>query len=68
MVASIEKLMPNNCVVTALVLVDMKTLCVVRVEKGVEPILYRVNYSFPTTSNLNKYFSIHIYKKSVSTF
>jgi len=43
-VASIEKLMPNNCVVTALVLVDMKTLCVVRVEKGVEPILYKLKY------------------------
>ena len=44
MVGSIEKLMPNNCVVTELVLVDMKTLCVVRVEKGVEPILYKLKY------------------------
>ncbi len=43
-VANIEKLMPNNCVVTALVLVDMNTLCVVRVEKGVEPILYKLKY------------------------
>jgi len=43
-VTTIEKMMPKNCVATALILVEMKTLCVVRVEKGVEPILYRLKY------------------------
>lgn len=45
MLGQIEHLLPASCVVTALVLCnDMKTLCVIRLEKDIEPVLHKLKY------------------------
>ena len=39
MISRLEALLPSNVVVSALILTDMNTLCVVRIEKGKQFIL-----------------------------
>ena len=41
----IEKQLPSSCVASALVLVDAKTLYVIRLEKGEEAFLFKLKYS-----------------------